>query len=68
LALRGSFSTDGLSRPSSAPNPFPPFFPCLTLVLDPSTLFAIGARTGKCKDMLFLGDDSIKLDLDEESG
>jgi hypothetical protein len=45
----------------------PPFCPCVTLGLDPSTLFKMSVALGKCEDLSFLG-NSIDLDLREERG
>jgi hypothetical protein len=69
LQLHGRFSTADLSPPRVL-DPFPPFAPCVTLVLDPSTFFATAVQvgtTGRCEDFSFLG-DGLELDLDEEPG
>jgi hypothetical protein len=67
LALRGRFGTADISPPPGVRRPLPRFAPCVTLVLDPSTLFATSTSIGKCEDLSFLG-ESIELDLSEESG
>jgi hypothetical protein len=69
LQLRGRFSTAGIPRPPSAHRPHvtPPFCPCVTLGLDPSTLVAMSVAVGKCEDLSFLG-NSIDLLLHEERG
>lgn len=67
LALRGRFSTEGVSRPPGIRHPFPPFAPCLTHVLDPSTFFAASSAIGPCQDLSSLG-ESVSLDLGEEGG
>jgi hypothetical protein len=62
LQLRGRFSTARIRPSPPGWKPERPFEPCLTLVLDPSTLFATSASLGKCEDLAPLG-ESIPLDL-----
>jgi len=65
LALRGRFSTAGVSGPPGAPRRRPPFAPCVTLVLDPSTFYATSTAIGPCQDLSWMG-ESIELGLDQE--
>jgi hypothetical protein len=63
LRLRGRFSTADIGPGPPGWKPPRAFEPCLTLSLDPSTLFAMSTSLGKCEDLSFLG-DSVPLDLD----
>jgi hypothetical protein len=65
LQLRGRFSTADVGPSPPGWKPPRAFEPCLTLSLDPSTLFATSVSLGKCEDLSFLG-ESVELDLDQE--
>jgi hypothetical protein len=65
LQLRGKFSTAYIGPAPPGRRPPRRFAPCLTLGLDPSTLFAISVSLGKCEELSFLG-ESVELDLGEE--
>jgi hypothetical protein len=65
LQLRGRFSTADLGPSPPGWKPMRPFAPCVTLVLDTSTLSATSVAVGKCEDLSFLG-DGLDLDLSEK--